>query len=398
MSRMGTKVRFYLYSGASATPKGTDKVHLKAMNYRMLFIVTGLLSAGPAFATTRCVTTADELTAALLAAEQNTSESDEIRLHTGHYAAPDGGWRVDVQLRGIVIEGGFTDAQCETQSLDASLTVLDGGGAVRPLTIDTSFGPQQTATGIEVRGLTFENGAGATAGGLKISDAGPIYSALILVERNIFRNNVSSDFQEDNSGGALLAATDGLSFDGTFLVVRDNLFVGNRGRDGAAAMLFSNNAIDVINNTVVGNQSFDTDLPSRTAIRTFTFSQITYSNNLFWNNNPDGLADTYDIRGDNPFHADLAADLFNNDLQAVLGTPGTQSANLSVDPHFVDAAGGNFRLDATSPLIDAGTGTPLGDLGPADLDGGPRAQGASVDIGAYEFALESDSIFENGFD
>ena len=43
------------------------------MNHRMLLIAAGLLSAGPAFATTHCVATADELTAALLAAEQNTA-------------------------------------------------------------------------------------------------------------------------------------------------------------------------------------------------------------------------------------------------------------------------------------------------------------------------------------
>ena len=366
------------------------------MNYWMLIVAAGLFSAGHAFATTHCVATADELTAALLAAEQNTTESDEIRLRTGNFAAPDGGWHVDVQQRGIVIEGGFTDDACNAQSLDASLTVLDGGGAVRPLTIDTSFGGQQVATGIVVRGITVENGVGASVGGLKISDSGPIYNAEILVERNIFRNNVSSQYQEDNSAGALLAATDGPIPDEAFLLVRDNLFVGNRGRDGAAAMLFSNNAINVVNNTVTGNQSDDTDLATRKTIATFTFSQITYSNNIFWGNNPDALDDTYDFRGDNPFREDLPADLFNNDMQAVLGTPGTQSDNQSVNPHFVDAAAGNFRLDATSPLIDAGTATPLGDLGPADLDGFARAQGAEVDIGAYEH--EVDGIFFNGFD
>ena len=305
---------------------------------------------------------------------------------------------MDVQLRGIVIEGGFTDADCAAQSLDASLTVLDGAGAVRPLTIDTSFGGQQVATGIVIRGMTIENGLGGTVGGLKISDSGPIYNAQILVERNIFRNNVSTQYQEDNSAGALLAATDGSIPDEAFLLVRDNLFAGNRGRNGAAAMLFSNNAINVVNNTVTGNQSDDTDLAARTTIATFTFSQITYSNNIFWNNNPDGLDDTYDFRGDNPFRADLAADLFNNDLQAVLGTPGTETDNLSVDPQFVDAIAGNFRLDAASPLIDAGIETPLGDLGPADLDGLVRAQGAAVDIGAYEHVHEVEGIFFNGFD
>lgn len=47
--------------------------------------------------------------------------------------------------------------------------------------------------------------------------------------------------------------------------------------------------------------------------------------------------------------------------------------NLSADPQYVDAAGGDFRLTAGSPLIDAGT-----DVGLPYVGGAP-------DIGAYEF-------------
>lgn len=365
------------------------------MKSAFAFATTGLLFAATvAGAATHCVADADEFSAALLAAQQS-SGSDEIRMRTGHYPAPAGGWRTDIQQRGVTIAGGYLDATCQTQSLDASLTVLDGQQAVRPLTIDTSFAAQQVTTTIEISGLTIENGSGDTVGGLKISDSGPIYVGSILVERNIFRNNVAAVYQQDNSAGALLAATDGLTGDGAvYLIVRDNLFTGNRAKDAAAAMLFSNNGIDVTNNTVSGNQSFDNTLATRTTFTSFTFSQITYGNNVFWANNPDNLIGTYDIRGDSPFRIDLAADLFNNDLQAVLGTPGTQSGNLAVDPQFVDAAGGIFRLAPTSPLVDAGIDAPLGGLGAVDLDGLARIRGAHVDIGAYE----SDVIFRNGFD
>jgi len=363
------------------------------MKAALALAAAGQVLSSDAAAAIHCVADANGLSAALLAAQQS-SGSDEIRVRVGRYLVPAGGWRTDVQQRGVTIAGGYLDAACQTQSLDASLTILDGQHGARPLTIDTSFAGQQTTTAIAVSGLTIENGVGDSVGGLKISDSGPIYSGHILVERNIFRANAASVYQQDNSAGGLLAATDGAVFDAVYLIVRDNLFAGNRANNAAAAMLFSNNAIDVTNNTVSGNQSFDTSLVSRSTIATFTFGQITYSNNVFWDNNPDALAGTYDLRADNPFRADLDADLLSNDLQAVLGTAGMQVGNLAVDPRFVDAAGGNFRLAPSSPLRDAGTDTPLDGLGAADLDGIARVLGAHVDIGAYEF----DGIFRDGFE
>jgi hypothetical protein len=373
-------------------------MHIKSV-IAIAIAVAGLTCGVRVFAASFCVATADELTAALSTAQQDTVSTDEIRIRTGHYAAPAGGWHVDIAQRGIVIVGGFTDAGCTVESQDASLTVLDGHQEVRPLTIDTSFVFLQNPPlqNIIVRGLTFENGLGGQVGGLKISDAGPIYPGTILVERNIFRDNVGTNYQQDNSAGALLAATDGPDFSGNvFLIVRGNLFAGNRAPDGAAALLFSNNRIDVANNTVSGNQSFDDTLTKRTAFATFTLSGIAYSNNIFWANNPDGLDGTFDLRGDNPFRADTGAELLNNDLQAVSGTPKVDSGNKAIDPAFVDAAAGNFRLVDVSSLVDAGLDAPEGGLTDFDLDGAPRAQGLHVDMGAYE--ASSDPIFANGFD
>jgi len=64
--------------------------------------------------------------------------------------------------------------------------------------------------------------------------------------------------------------------------------------------------------------------------------------------------------------------------------------NITDDPQFVDASAGNFRLKSTSPCINAGSNA----RAPADtdLDGNPRINGSTVDMGAYEYdASFSDS-------
>ncbi|MGH9570507.1 MAG: choice-of-anchor D domain-containing protein, partial [Candidatus Angelobacter sp.] len=69
------------------------------------------------------------------------------------------------------------------------------------------------------------------------------------------------------------------------------------------------------------------------------------------------------------------------------------NGNISIDPQFMDSIGGNFHLQAASPLIDAGNNA-VPDLPVLDLDGNPRIAFGSaatcsntVDLGVYEFAL-----------
>ena len=69
----------------------------------------------------------------------------------------------------------------------------------------------------------------------------------------------------------------------------------------------------------------------------------------------------------------------NNDLGL---TNTTSSNNFTTDPLFVNAAGKDFRLQASSPAIDKGTA--ISGLS-IDFDGKPRPKGAAFDIGAYEY-------------
>lgn len=69
---------------------------------------------------------------------------------------------------------------------------------------------------------------------------------------------------------------------------------------------------------------------------------------------------------------------------------GPRAIGRSIDPLFVDPGAGDFRLQASSPCINAGLNA--SDAGAIDLAGRPRVAGATVDIGAYEFQSPASRI------
>ena len=342
-------------------------------------------------AATFCVGSSDTLTAALATAEAN-GEDNDIRIRTGVYAVPDAGFRIDLfeGHRSLAVTGGYTDDGCTERTRAASATVLDGREAVRPLTIETSrsSGIADPEHAITIAGLTFRNGRDALVGALKISDSGPIYGGIITVEGNAFLDNTAVTGVLEG-GPALLAATDGPDFaGGTGLFVRNNLFARNVGPNAPAAFVYSNNHVDVSNNTFAANIATDTTLDERVTFASFTFSGVDFSNNVFRDNTT-----TFDLR------ATDVTDLVDNAVVAFAGTPRSETGTIATDPRFVDAATGNYRLAADSPLIDAGTDTPAGGAAEFDLDGVTRVQGGHLDIGAYEFgAASTDAIFADDFD
>lgn len=66
--------------------------------------------------------------------------------------------------------------------------------------------------------------------------------------------------------------------------------------------------------------------------------------------------------------------------------------NLTADPQFINVAGGNYRLQASSPAINTGSTDSYTDVAgpPTDLASNARIRGTSIDIGAYELAGSTD--------
>jgi hypothetical protein len=334
-----------------------------------------------------CVASADELANALssLSTSPSNTDADEIRIRTGTYFAPAGGWTAAVTTHhALTIRGGYTDVACTSQVLDASLTVLDGNDASGVLTINTPLGPDSD---IEVSGLTFQRGKGssastACAGGLKVGDSNQINNGTILIERNVFRDNSAVGNGFSQAIGGLIAATDGAG-----LIVRGNLFANNSSPNVAALLVYSDNGIDVSNNTFAGNHSTDAMQGTRVAMDFFTASDLMLSNNIFWGN----------ATGDGEFDINLSgqlihATLVNNDIEVSTGTAKSATGTLDVDPQFIGY--GDFRLSVSSTLIDGGVSSPPGGLPSVDLDGAPRVDAVAVDLGAYE----SSYIFVDSFE
>ncbi len=75
------------------------------------------------------------------------------------------------------------------------------------------------------------------------------------------------------------------------------------------------------------------------------------------------------------------SELNNNYFEVGYSIP-SGNGNISVNPDFVDASQGNFRLKSSSKLINAGK--KIGEV-EKDFDGNARPQGNSHDIGAFEY-------------
>lgn len=340
------------------------------------------LIAGTSEAATFCVSDAATLRGALATAEGNGA-FDSISVAIGTYAPVGGAAAFEYDSNegfGLVVRGGYVivNGQCVGPTLDPTLTVLSGSNVMPVLRMGGSSG---AAGSIRIENLTIRSGRSTgSGGGGTLGGAG--FQGGITVERVIVRNNDAELF-----GGGLSIAT------ASVLRVSNSLFVTNRAGSGHAALSVTADRPDTALNYIVGNTLVANGcLPGDSCVAVMRVdsssnAHVVIANNAFGLNS---AGDDLQIDGSSSIF------VMHNNVVGLSGNvaPASSTGNLALfDPGFVDPLGGNYRLPVSSSLRDAGHATFAGAA--PDLDGLPRVNGSSVDIGAYE---NQDNLFGDGFE
>lgn len=375
-----------------------------AMTQRLLTILALLLALMLPWtvqAASFCVSTQQELDAALLVARDN-GEDDQIRLRPGTYSSADSlAFIITMEPdRSLSISGGWADfstIQCFNQIGSSPFdTVIDGEDVESGFAVNAD-GAGSTAT-LTISNLSVVQAAtNLTDAGLRITGDAD-FAGEILVDRVRFAANDGGD------GSAITA------FGGNKITVRNTVFQFNHTSGSGGTIRFSlpapSRGVYFINNTVIDSSS---DLMGTSTSATSGLSvnlnqsldnipQILVANNLFWNND---LADMSFSGTGGIEH------LYNNNFEQRLGAVQNQANNISVPPRLTPQLF-DYTPESNSPLIDQGLPAPAlrgssflldWSYGSQDFDGGVigRVNGDRVDIGAVESPY-TDGLFRDRFE
>ena len=226
------------------------------------------------------------------------------------------------------------------------------------------------STGRVLNNVISGNATGSDGGGVVLWAGGSV----------TLRDNIITGNTAGGTGGGIATVNSAPA------IIVGNLIAGNKA-GGAGALSFSNPPSALINNTIAGNQSNASGASAVSGMQSSFDSATRVAGNLIVAATGQ-LALACGVFGSVP----LTGTFKNNDVFTPGGTAYAASCvnqtgvqgNISVDPQFVNASAGNYRLQSSSPALNAGDPTAL-ELTSTDLDGNPRFRAGKVDLGAYEY-------------
>jgi len=259
--------------------------------------------------------------------------------------------------RATIVGGGATlelvDGNFSLIHIQASTITMRDVSLVDHLSYDTS---DHAAISSFKSSLTLENFAATT------QNLESLYAdGVLTIRRSTFDNSMWRNVSPVVSGRLIAdqctfigrgAAIEGASLitNSIFDISPNMLALGFTERSGGPV------GNDIINNTIIGGNIYCPDTPTS-----------------YWRFNSNIIQTSDTIQA--PSACQYEYTLTN-------GTAVPGGSNIAGDPHFKDAAHGDFTLLSGSPAID--TADPIGLSNSHDFYGTPRPQGARADIGAVE--------------
>lgn len=284
---------------------------------------------------------------------------------------------------GMEIQGGSAVIRGNTitGNTQAGGTGGCGGGGIE-VTGDFSH---PTATPL-ITGNTITNNSlpgGGFGGGINVG-----FNASPTIQNNFISGNAVY-----NSGGGIFIQANS----GTPTVVAQNIIVNNStAGGGSGAGIAASEDVILTANTIAGNTAFD----GSSGIFADRFGPITISNNIVVAaTGQTGIvcsqfSSTFPTFSHNDVTSPGGGQIYSSNCAAAAQGNG----NISLDPQFVNATGGDYHLQATSPAIDAGdNGAP--NLPQQDYDAKARVVDGNndctdtVDMGAYELQASAQGSF-----
>jgi len=317
-------------------------------------------------------------------------------------------------------------------------TILDGfvitGGNASPESNRQGGGMYVEDSRLTVRNCAFSENTASQGGGMYNRDSAPDITDCTFISNTVSRNgggvyNINSapkirnclfqDNQATDNGGGINTVTNSASD------ITNCTFLDNTAGGGGGGLHVTDSSPKLVNCSFICNSAeygggMHTGVNSTPALMNCVFvgnsadmdagamnnneSDATVTNCTFYDNSAPRVGGILNING---YPTVTNCILWGNtdeqhsshELQQIDGHPGMTinycciqgwtgdldpdgDGNIGDDPMFV--GGGNCRLLAGSPCIDAGD-SDAPDLSNPDIDGNPRIVGLAVDMGAYEF-------------